>query len=135
MLPEGVEVHFLWFADAHGGGLGCPEGVTLREMPWGWAESPGRADDIGFAVATADYVPGLDLWDCLDDALAEVARAVRRKAPGPVLIVGNSPPRPPEHPHHPFTRLWRSDLPRRRSARGAASMRRWPSWTNTAARS
>jgi hypothetical protein len=109
--PE-IEVHFSWFADTAGAGLGCPTGVNLSESVCGRADAIVGSNELCSVVESATYSPGLDLWDALDDALLEVAAAARQYGPGPVLIVGNSPPSPPENPHHPFTILWRFELPR-----------------------
>ncbi len=107
-FSEPVPVDVVWFADVAGSGLGKPGGVRLAEWGCGRTFGPVQSNAADAALSVPTYVPGLDLWDDLDGALAEV---LKDREPAPVLVVGNSPPAPPEDPHHPFAQLWRLVLP------------------------
>jgi hypothetical protein len=106
-----VEVDLVWFADTPGH-MGRPPGLWIPHEACGRADYRCPAPELGRALGAATYVPGLDLWDALEDAVREAVRLVAAFGPAPVLIVGNSPPCPPTDPDHPFTRLWRARLPR-----------------------
>ena len=104
-----VEVEVIWFADVPGT-MGCPPGVTVARVPVGRADRRCSATELAGPLAFAGYVPGMDLWDALEEAV-QLAASVGAASPAAVLIVGNSPPNPPSDPDHPFTRLWRTGLP------------------------
>jgi hypothetical protein len=105
----GVEVELVWFADVPGA-MGAPAGVTVLRTPVGRGDRRCPATELPDLLAAGGYAPGLDLWDALEEAVREAAR-VGGNGPAAVLIVGNSPPRPPADPDHPFTQLWRTGLP------------------------
>lgn len=95
-IPEltAREVHLVSFADtAHG--LAPPRGF---DMP----ADPVTVEHLDLSMlqhklSNIHYCCGMDLWDCLDEALFEVEEKHLVKDPDrtAILIIGNSPPKPP----------------------------------------
>ncbi len=109
-FPAPIPLDIVWFADNVEGIY--PKDVAIPEVRgWGSATAGSTTAQAQRAISNLTYIPGLDIWDALDDGLNEAARIVTEFGPAAVLIVGNSPPHPPLEPHHPFTRLWREQLP------------------------
>lgn len=111
-FPDPVEVELVWFADVTDGGLGRPERATLAGKACGQADHRCRSDAIDRILPAAGYAPGLDVCDALEEGVREAGRIARETGPAAVLIVGNSPPRRPTDPDHPFSRMWSGVLPR-----------------------
>ena len=82
-----------------------PKGVHFEGASGRFDHTP-LTDAAHSTIARGTYLPGLDLWDAVDEGLDAALHAVRAHGACPVLIVGNSPPHPPDDPHHPFSELW-----------------------------
>lgn len=92
-----------WFADVPGDGIDTPAGVSCPQFSWGsLQELPAKVADNLFDSAT--YSPGLDLWDCLEEALEKALDKLEQDNAGhsAVLIVGNSPPNMSLAPNSPL---------------------------------
>jgi hypothetical protein len=107
----GVELDLWWFADIPRQEEGIArhrsiESPSIAFAPWGKCLTTQLAEAL--AGDPFAYSPGLDIYDAVDQALAEVvlvARAEARPVRQAVIIIGDSPP-PPRDPADP---LW--DLP------------------------
>jgi len=99
-LEKPIDIELYWFADTPGGGVEAPEGIAMPQWSTGQLDRIVKSNRLGEALQGLTYVPGLDLWDSLDDALENIVESVSkgRSSVAPVLIVGNSPPNLPSNP-------------------------------------
>lgn len=82
-----------WFADIPGDGVaGVKKGPPIT-VGWGARSEFGLPDGASEALSGLGYIPGLDLWDPVGEAVALATDFFRQHGAGTLLIVGNSPPR------------------------------------------
>jgi hypothetical protein len=93
---EPIPIHFSWFGDGQEKGVVGIEGIDSPEIYFGEV-GVRPSDRVGDDLRQSTYIPGLDLWDPLEEALDLVATSLLREpATGSgIVIVGNSPPNLP----------------------------------------
>lgn len=104
-LPQ-VQIELAWFADSPQPHLAHPGHLTLPHKAANLL-LPQALPNLRQSMEQITYAPGLDIWDPLELALSELVDSFERHQTwAPVLIVGNSPPNPPElNPQSPFFQL------------------------------
>lgn len=76
-------------------GLGVPKFVDMPSEPFRVRTSC-TFENLNSVLNNYPYLPGLDLWDALDLALAAALKSIDNPHQTSVLIVGNSPPHFPD---------------------------------------
>jgi len=95
LLEDVDRVHVWWVADTAGRGMAQPQGVVLPDFAVAPA-GEGKAGDTDRLLGQASWSPGLDIWDPMEEGLAQAVETLShtRAHECGIVIVGNSPPTP-----------------------------------------